>query len=353
MRKALVWLILLGLACPVVAAERSFRFSGDTLQRCPPGFRSLLAGEGRPGDWQIIEDEMPSAMQPITSNAPSISRRKVLAQLSNDATDERFPLLVFDGDTYGDFTLLTRFKLVSGAVEQMAGVVFRLQDERNFYVIRASGLGNNLRFYKMVGGIRSNPLGPDVPISRGVWHELKIECRGNQIRGWLDGRDVLPPLTDNSFTSGKIGFWTKSDSIVYFGDTDLVYTPREPFAQAMVRDLIQQFSRLRGVKIFAPAPDGGGLKVIAADKPASLGQAGTDVETKTFQTGAVFQAKDKKTDSVTVVMPLRDRNGEIVAVAHLLMESFPGQTAQNVLARAMPLIKTMEARIRSAKDLTD
>jgi hypothetical protein len=352
MRKHFVWLATLVFSLSAVAAERSFHFTDATLQHAPAGFRSLLAGEGKPGDWQVIEDEMPSAMRKITGDAPVTSRRKVLAQLSNDPTDERFPLLVFDGDSYGDFTLTTRFKLVGGSAEQMAGVVFRLQDERNFYVIRASGLGKNIRFYKMVSGIRSSPIGPDVAITQGVWHELKIECKGNQIRGWLDGKDALPPLTDNSFTAGKIGFWTKSDSVAYFGDTDLVYTPREPFAQKMVRDLMKLQPRLRGVRIFTPVAGSDELKVIASDQPGLLGQTGTDTEARCFRTGAIFQAKDK-VGTVTVMMPLRDRNGEIVAVTHLVMESFPGQTEQNVLSRATPLMKYMQSGIQSARDLTD
>ena len=34
----------------------------------------------------------------------------------------------------------------------MAGLAFRFQNASNFYVVRASALGHNLRFYKMVNG---------------------------------------------------------------------------------------------------------------------------------------------------------------------------------------------------------
>ena len=73
--------------------------------------------------------------------------------------DEHFPILLYDRETFTDLTLTTKFKLVDGVVEQMAGIVFRLQDEKNFYVIRASGLGNNVRFYKMVAGLRESAPG--------------------------------------------------------------------------------------------------------------------------------------------------------------------------------------------------
>src|ERR1043165_6349228 len=183
------------LAVPAFAAERQFRFSGESPDKTPAGFRSVVAGEGKPGDWKIVDDEVPSAMRTLTTQAPLVSRRTVLGQLAKDPTDEHFPILMFDGDTYGDFTLTTRLKLVSGEVEQMAGVVFQIQDERNFYVIRASGLGNNIRFYKVVNGERGNLIGPDLPVRRGEWHELKIECAGNQIHAWLDGKEAIPVLT--------------------------------------------------------------------------------------------------------------------------------------------------------------
>ena len=37
----------------------------------------------------------------------------------------------------------------------------------------------------------SQPIGPNVPVARRVWHELKIECRGNKITGWLNGCVVM------------------------------------------------------------------------------------------------------------------------------------------------------------------
>ena len=145
-----------------MGAELTFDFGGFSTDKAPPGFRSTLAGTGKPGEWKIILDEVPPLLAPLTAKAPVVTRRAVLAQLSQDPTDERFPLLIFDGDTFSDFTLTTRFKLAGGGLEQMAGIAFHLRDEKNFYVVRASGLGRNIRFYKVVDGVRSPPIGPDI-----------------------------------------------------------------------------------------------------------------------------------------------------------------------------------------------
>jgi len=51
-------------------------------------------------------------------------------------------------------------------------------------------------------------------------------------------------------------------------------------------------------------------------------------------------------------MPLHDANGESVAAVTVTLKSFPGQTEKNAIARALPIIKQMEARVRSVNDLS-
>src|SRR5437879_5513680 len=121
MFKNLCGLLIAG-ACSAHAAEMVLDFAAMPADKPPPGFRSLLAGQGAPGDWKIILDEVPPLLAPLTDKAPVVTRRAVLAQLSQDPADERFPLLVFEGEALTDFTLTTRFKLVRGEQEQMAGI---------------------------------------------------------------------------------------------------------------------------------------------------------------------------------------------------------------------------------------
>src|SRR5262249_42740128 len=118
MFRSIVCAALVFAACRAPGAERHFDFSGARLNEPPEGFRSTVSGEGGPGEWKIVEDPAPE-QTPLANVNPSVTvRRQVLAQLSRDATDEHFPLLIFEGEIFGDFTLTTRFKTVSGAVEQ-------------------------------------------------------------------------------------------------------------------------------------------------------------------------------------------------------------------------------------------
>jgi len=332
------------------AAERHFDFSQAKLNETPPGFRSTVSGEGKPGEWKIVEDELPPTLAPANTTSSVTTRRQVLAQLSGTAADEHFPLLVFESEIFDDFTLTTRFKTVAGAVEQMAGIAFRFQDERNYYVVRASSLGNTFRFYKFVDGIRSAPVGPEIEIPKGVWHELAVECRGNQIHCLLNGKQVIPALTDSSFTEGKIGFWTKSDSVCYFADTRIVYTPRETLAIRLVRETVEKHPRLIGVNLFGRKGEQGELQVIASTDPAELDKPAGQYEQDAVARDVAYYGKEE--GKAIVSLPLHDRNGDAVAAVRLTMKSFPGQTEQNAVIRAKPIAREMEKRFRAAKDLT-
>ena len=340
---------LLLSASAVPGAEMIFDFGAAKLQETPAGFRSTVMGTGGPGDWKVILDDAPSALAPSSPNAPNVSKRAVLAQLSRDRADERSPLLIYEGENFGDFKLTTRFKLVAGESEQMAGIAFRIQDENNYYYIRSSALGGTFYFFKVVGGVRSAPIGAKVEIPKGVWHEMTIATRGNEIRASLNGRELILPLGDKSFLNGKIGFWTKSDSVSYFADTRVLYTTRLTLAQSLVNDALKKYPRLLGVKIFAAPDDPAAPRIIASVNPAEVGQPGTQVERDVLSSNRIFYGKED--DAVLVTMPLHDSNGDTVAAVKFVLKSFPGQTEKNAIGRVMPTLKLMEARVPSLKDL--
>jgi hypothetical protein len=334
---------------PVFAAERTLEFSRMKADEAPPGFRSALMGEGHPGTWKIIEAEVPPILGSVTEKA-EIPRQNVLAQISRDPTENRYPLLILDDQEFGDFTLTTRFKLQAGVIEQMAGIAFRVQNESNYFYIRVSGLYNTIKFAKVENGQIVNPVGPEIKFAKGAWHELKIEAKGNQFNCWLDGKQELPAATDASYAAGKIAFWTKSDSVSYFADTHIAFKPREPLATVLVRDIASKYNRLKNVRIVAKKA-GGDLQVIASARPEEIGQPANDVEKDVFDNDKKYVGKSKELKVTLATVPLHDKNGDPVAAVRFEMDPFPGQTEKNVLERTMPMIKEMEARLAADKEL--
>src|SRR5260370_29435072 len=115
-------LLLLWLGGPAFAAELSLDFGEAALNEPPPGFRSTVTGEGKPGDWRIILDDAPSALPPLSPRAANMNKRPVLAQLARDRTHAHFPLLIYDEEAFGDFTLTTRFNIFIALADRIAGM---------------------------------------------------------------------------------------------------------------------------------------------------------------------------------------------------------------------------------------
>ena len=347
MRNFVLCLVLFP-AVLATGAQIQFSFGTDSASQSLTNFQSVLAGTGRPGNWKIVQDAVPSAFAPLTAQAPVTSRQGVLAQTSQDPSENRFPLFIYNGETFQDFKLNTRFKMVSGLAEQMAGIVFHYQNPSNFYVFRASALGHNVRFYKVVNGEFLDPKTVPLDVAPNAWHTLDLQCEGNMINCGLDGKLVMPLQTPMTFTAGQIGFWTMADSVTYFGDTTIDYKPRIPAAQELVKSIIAKEPRIITLRIYLP--DGQGrLRVVASKDPQEIGMAGEDAEKNALADGTVSFGKSSGISAVT--LPLRDRNGDPIAAVRVRLHSFLGETQENAVTRATQIIKLMQAQISSADQL--
>jgi Domain of Unknown Function (DUF1080) len=126
-----------------------------------------------------------------------------------------YPVLSLSDKVYGDVTVSTRFKPVSGNSDRAAGIIFRIQDKENYYILRANASEDNVNIYKYVGGWRRAIQEGSAKVPSGTWQELRVEVKGNHIRGFLNGKLVVE-ATDDTFKAGKIGLWTKADSFTCF-----------------------------------------------------------------------------------------------------------------------------------------
>ena len=51
----------------------------------------------------------------------------------------------------------------------------------------------------------------------GQWHTVRLVAVGDHMQAWLDGKRYLDHH-DSRFKSGRVGLWTKADSITAFDD---------------------------------------------------------------------------------------------------------------------------------------
>lgn len=194
----------------------SFTYNFDThpAGRLPVKFHSALTGSGAPGQWAVTAD--PSAPSPPN----------VLAQTSTDKTSYRFPLAIADEGSFRDLDLSVRFKTISGRVDQAAGLVWRLNDANNYYIVRANALEGNVVLYKVQSGKRTDlpvkgegrTYGKKAGVPSGQWNELRVTATGNLFEVYLNGQKLYE-VEDNTFSEGgKVGLWTKADSVTHFDD---------------------------------------------------------------------------------------------------------------------------------------
>jgi hypothetical protein len=197
---------------PRQAAGTSFiyDFDSDTVGATPAKFHAARTGQGAESKWVVTVD----------ATAPS--KPKVVAQTSTDATDYRFPVLIADEGSFQDLELCVRFKAVSGEVDRAAGLVFRLKDANDYYIVRANALEDNYRLYRVVAGNRRQFAGANFKVTPGEWHELRVECIGNKILCYYDGAKKIEATDDTFKDPGKVGLWTKADSVTYFDDLKVV-----------------------------------------------------------------------------------------------------------------------------------
>jgi hypothetical protein len=96
--------------------------------------------------------------------------------------------------------------------------VWRWKDGDNYYVARANALENNVSLYYTANGRRNTLKYVDAPVPRNVWHTLRVEFAGSQIRVALDGKTYIDFKDSHIGGAGAVGLWTKADSVTSFDD---------------------------------------------------------------------------------------------------------------------------------------
>ncbi len=199
------------------SADHVYTFDRDLRAKPPGGFVESLTGEGGPVSWHVIE----------ASDAPS--GRQVVAQLSQDATNARYPMLVLDEFSAKNVDVSVRFRTISGTVDQAAGIVWRWQNKDNYFVVRANALEHNVVAYKTVSGKRSSigvqgngdAYGVQVEVPSTKWNTLRVRMVGNMAEIYFNDQRLFAVENDAIPSAGKVGLWTKADSVTQFDDLKL------------------------------------------------------------------------------------------------------------------------------------
>ena len=195
----------------LMAATRTVSFDDDVVGQPPKGFAfGHTRKTGNPGRWHVQQD----------------SGVRFLAQLDADSARNRFPVAVVSDISAADVDVSVRFRPVSGRVDQAAGLVWRYQDEDNYYIVRANALEDNVVLYKVQNGSRSDlpvkgegrTYGKPAEVPANQWSTLRVVATGPRFEVYFNGRKLYE-VEDTTFArAGRVGVWTKADSVTHFDD---------------------------------------------------------------------------------------------------------------------------------------
>jgi hypothetical protein len=146
-------------------------------------------------------------------HARAPSGKKVLVQR---ATRNPFNVIVAPPGPYTDVDVSMKFKPISGQEDASGGIVFRFT-EGKYYVVRANALEDNFRLYSYDRGRRELATASVKTPALGQWHVVRVVAVGDHVQAWLDGQLRLDHR-DSRFKAGRVGLWTKADSITAFDD---------------------------------------------------------------------------------------------------------------------------------------
>ena len=212
--------VVLVMLLTVGAASR-----GHTAVVLGVGSRDVIAGQAPPGrmtKWTFDDDTVGGLPKGATAFS---GHRAVRAESGTPSSPNalcqtgraEFPALALGETVFTDVRIEAAFKPISGREDQAAGIIFRIQDKDNYYIVRANALEDNVNAYKYVRGRRIFLKGTSVKVVSGKWHVLGAEVIGSRIRGSLNGQPVVE-ATDETFKGGEVGLWTKADSVTCFDD---------------------------------------------------------------------------------------------------------------------------------------
>ena len=132
------------------------------------------------------------------------------------ATTNQFNVVVAPPGPYTDIDVSIKFKPIAGREDASGGIVFRFHDGM-YYVVRANALEDNFRLYYYDRVRRELASARVTAPALGQWHAVRVLALGDHMQAWLNGTLRLDHR-DSRFRAGRVGLWTKADSITAFDD---------------------------------------------------------------------------------------------------------------------------------------
>jgi hypothetical protein len=198
--RSLILCVFLMAAVPAQAQMVAPLTTSDGRIACQQG----ATGVGRVTQWEAVEDKQALGGWAISETA-------------GDATDLRFPLCISVQTVARDVDAILRFRLISGAHEQAAGLILRALSATDYYVAKASAIdGGSVRLYRVVNGRRAELGNKKVPLKTGEVYALRVIAKQDRFEVFLDDASLFKATDASLMRPGNVGVWSQADSVTRF-----------------------------------------------------------------------------------------------------------------------------------------
>jgi hypothetical protein len=184
-----------------------------------------LVPDALPAGWGVAETN--GAGLPATWSARAAPAAGLALHVMTTNAGSTYNLLLSPEALPADLELSVRVRADTGEEDQGGGLVWRAQGPDDYYVARWNPLEDNVRVYKVEGGVRTLFQNADVEAAADGWHTLGVTMIGDRITVALDGEPLLDTLDETFPGAGRVGLWTKADACTWF-DELVVREPRWP-----------------------------------------------------------------------------------------------------------------------------
>jgi len=240
-RYVLILTLAIAALTPPILAQRTKKAIAPKATRVDLS-KEKVGGEsakflGVVGNWAIVEDGGKKCLavdgrqwmrgQPaggLAQKAREIYGARHEEFIDNVKAFAYFPYAVAkDFDDFHDGEISLRFKLISGQLDSCAGILFNLKPNGDYLAVRFNGKEDNVVLWTFKQGKRSfvKRGTENIHLDWNQWAALKIAVHGTSLQAYLNDK-LLLEFTLTEPVSGKIGTWSKTDSVSYFDDYTVV-----------------------------------------------------------------------------------------------------------------------------------
>ena len=189
-----------------LAAQEGWRqtFDSERPDQPPAGFTFAAMRQSDAGRWLVQRHDTHTF---LSHQAQSGATGYALAVENRPAPD--------------DVSAAVRLRLVAGA--RVGGLVWRYQDDNNYYALLLDLHKSDLSIYRVASGVRIRlDVADELELDADAWHSLKVSHIESHIRVSLGGVPVFAEEDRRAYrrgaTAGRVGLIATGDSETWFDD---------------------------------------------------------------------------------------------------------------------------------------